>query len=138
MNSATAAHADSGGILDILLSYWWLAALSWWFSAFFGGSILEWITESFGVGLAALRRSVWDRHERKLELNERELQLKRLELLIAQASAAGVAVAAPAPGLCRHRKALPVRSGDGDVVAWLCQSCDTQLPPEFSIYAEDL
>ncbi len=58
MNSATAAHADSGGILDILLSYWWLAALSWWFSAFFGGSILEWITESFGVGLAALRRSV--------------------------------------------------------------------------------
>jgi DNA-binding IclR family transcriptional regulator len=81
--------------------------------------------------MIALRR-------RKHERRKHELKLKRLELRIAQARTDQAAPAAAEPGLCRHRKAVPVRTNDGDVVAWLCTSCDTRLPREFSIYEEDL
>lgn len=31
---------------------------------------------------------------------------------------------------CRHRDVVPVESG-GDVVAYLCRTCDAQLPEEW-------
>lgn len=72
---------------------------------------------------------------------DHKLAMRRVELEIAQAKAERIsppAASATAPGLCRHRKAVPVRTTEGDVVAWLCTSCDTKLPREFSIYEEDL
>jgi hypothetical protein len=32
-------------------------------------------------------------------------------------------------GMCRHTEVVPVEAIDGNVVAQLCQTCDTQLPP---------
>ena len=32
-------------------------------------------------------------------------------------------------GLCRHLETVPVESAAGEVVAQLCRTCDTQLPP---------
>lgn len=120
------SDAARGGTdwLTIAISYWWVWLL-------IGGGILDWIAETFDIGVAALHRRSKLRHKRKLEL-------KKVELRIAQARAGRMEAPTPAPGLCRHRKAVPVRDGEGDVVAWLCRSCDTQLPKEFSVYTEDL
>lgn len=122
--ASTAAHGGGESILALLLSYWWVFLL-------FGGGILEWIAETFDVGVTALQRRAKRRHKERL-------QLRRLELEIAQAKAGVSTALAPVPGPCRHRKAVPVRSEEGDIVAWLCRSCDTQLPADFSIYEEDL
>lgn len=116
---ATGSHS----LLNTLLSWWWLA-LIW------GGALLEWAGEKYDLGVRALRRRSKRRHKQKLER-------LRLELAITQARRAGAA-AEPVPGTCVHRKAVPVRNNDGDVLAWLCRSCDTQLPADFSIYREDL
>lgn len=32
-------------------------------------------------------------------------------------------------GPCRHTEAVPVESAEGKIVAQLCRTCDTQLPP---------
>lgn len=117
------AHAAQG-LLQVVAGYWWLIVI-------FGGAVLDWIGEQFGMGMVALRRR---RHERR----SHELELKQLDLRIAQARAGQAAPGTAGPGLCRHRKAVPVRTSAGDVVAWLCPSCDTKLPKEFSIYEEDL
>lgn len=126
MVEASAAAATAGtSWVTALLNYWWLFLL-------FGGAVLEWVGETFDVGVAALRR-------RAKAKRKHQLELKRLELEIAQAhSAPAGAALSPAPGLCRHRKAVPVRTSEGDTVAWLCRSCDTKLPAEFSVYEEDL
>ena len=63
------------------------------------------------------------RTRRRLELLERRL----LEL---QAAMALQGQALPAP--CAHEQAVPVRAIGGNVVAWLCPQCDTQLPQDFS------
>ena len=34
-------------------------------------------------------------------------------------------------GLCRHLEVVPVESVDGETVAHLCTTCDTQLPEEW-------
>jgi hypothetical protein len=123
---SAAAHPGIIADLIVIWSNWWWAIL------IFGGSALEFIGASFGCGASALRKASKRRYKRTLEL-------KRLELRIAQAKAGpAVTGTAPDPGLCRHRKAVPVRDSDGNVVSWLCRSCETQLPPEFSIYEEDL
>lgn len=39
----------------------------------------------------------------------------------------------PGLGPCGHRTAEPVRLlDDGQIVAWLCQRCDTQLPADWT------
>jgi hypothetical protein len=124
MTEATAHTTGAAAVIGTLISYWWVFLL-------FGGAILEWVGEVFNVGLSSLHKRAQLKHERRLEL-------RRLELQVTQAKVNAPVAAAPIPGLCRHRQAVPVRNGDGDVVAWLCKSCDTQLPREFSVYEEDL
>jgi hypothetical protein len=34
-------------------------------------------------------------------------------------------------GRCNHLEVVPVESTDGEIVAHLCQTCDTQLPAEW-------
>lgn len=117
-----ASAGSSGGwdeLAAILLSYWWLFLL-------FGGAILEWIGETFNVGLRALCGYAEARHARKLEM-----LFLRLEAGQARRDA-------PVPGPCRHRRAKGVRDLNDNVVAWLCPDCDEQLPAGFSVYEEDL
>src|ERR1700724_303842 len=117
ISASTASAADNW--LSIVLSYWWVFLL-------FGGVILEFVGDVFTTVWCALTDIPKHRHERRMEL-------RRLEL-----EARGEGVPPTAPGLCRHRKAVPVRGAEGDVLAWLCRACDTQLPRDFSVYEEDL
>lgn len=42
------------------------------------------------------------------------------------------------PGPCVHRNVTAVVGADDAVKAWLCRSCDTQLPPDWAVREEDL
>ena len=120
---AAAGHTAGGtDLVTVLLGYWWL-----WLCI--GGVILVSVGESFNVGLAGLQRRSRLRHKRKLEL-------KRLELKILREKN-GTPAPLPRPGQCVHRNVRPVISADDELVGWLCQ-CDTQLPPEWAVRAEDL
>lgn len=123
--STAAAHP---GILADLLAFW---ANWWWAILLFGGSALEWLGEAFDIGLTALGRRSKRKHKRRLEL-------KRLELEIAQAKTGAVIPAAKVPGECVHRNVAPVVGAEDKPVAWLCRSCDTQLPPDWAVREEDL
>jgi hypothetical protein len=126
MASAHAAAHASTNLISVLLSYWWVFFI-------FGGGILEWLGETFDVGLSALHRRSKLKHKRKLEA-------LRLELEIAQAKAGQSApLAATLPAApCRHRNVVSVRDRTETVVAWLCKGCDARLPADFSVYEEDL
>lgn len=125
MTVATAHAAAGTDWVSVLLGYWWLALI-------FGGAILEFIGETFDVGLSALRRRSKLRHKRHLEI-------KRMELQIAQAKAGVIPFSAPKkPGPCVHRNVVPVVAADETVSAWLCRSCDAQLPPDWAVREEDL
>lgn len=108
-------------VLNWLLNHWWV----FFWLAIFG--VFEGVRDFF-IGIAEAVGGVFTlRHDRKVEL--------------ARAKAEGEpppTAALPVPGPCRHRKAVPVRTSEGDVVAWLCRACDTKLPADFSIYEEDL
>lgn len=124
----SAASSSGTSFLALLASYWWAFLL-------FGGAVLEWIGEQFDMGLTALRRASRLRHKRRLEV-------KRLELRIAQARSAppAGALSLPRPGPCVHRNVKQVRDIDGHLVAWLClkEGCDEQLPPDWAVAKEDL
>ena len=122
--SAATAHAGNGtDWFSTLLSYWWLALI-------FGGVALEWIGETLDVGLSALHRRSKLRHKR-------QMALKRVELQIAQAHAGIIPSSLPTPGPCVHRNVVPVVA-DETVTAWLCRSCDAQLPADWAVREEDL
>lgn len=116
-------------VLQLLGAYWWLLLL-------FGGTILEFIAETFDVGVSALRK-------RAKAKRRHQVEMKRLELEIAQARTgmapgAVPAVTAPKPGPCVHRNVVPVVSRAEEVVAWLCRSCEERLPASWAVREEDL
>ena len=120
---ATAAHA-APSVLETILSYWWLFLL-------FGGAILEWVADTFDMGLRALRRRSKDKRKHQVEL-------KRLELEIARARSGTALPAAVKPGPCVHRNVAAVVSAADEVVAWLCRTCDEKLPANWAVREEDL
>jgi hypothetical protein len=124
MNAAT-AHAGTGtDWVSVLLSYWWLALI-------FGGAILEWIGETFDVGLAALYHRAELRHQRQMDL-------KRVELEILQARPGAASSSLPRPGPCVHRNVTPViAAGEDKPCAWLCR-CGERLPADWAVREEDL
>jgi hypothetical protein len=67
---------------------------------------------------------------RKRALARRRLELLEDRLLELQATLTlqGQALRT----LCAHEEAVPVPAIGGNVVAWLCPQCDTQLPQNFS------
>jgi hypothetical protein len=99
-----------------------------WWVFIFGGGIFGWIGERFD----AMRR----RGQRK---RRHQIALKRLDLQIAQAKAQSLPLPAAdvKPGKCVHRNVTQVMSDD-KVVAWLCKSCDAQLPADWAVRKEDL
>jgi Sec-independent protein translocase protein TatA len=85
-----------------------------------------WADEIAAVAVKALRAAL--REVREWARQRRELNQKLLELEAAQARQAQ---AGPVP--CAHWQAVPVPGVGGDVVAWLCPACDTQLPANFRV-----
>lgn len=100
----------------------------WWWLIFFVPGILAGFSEhvrDFFQGL------IQNREERE-ELRHR----RALELARAQSE---TAIADPKPGECVHRSVKPVVDEIEDkVVAWLCTSCDTQLPATWAVRKKDL
>jgi len=68
-------------------------------------------------------------------IGERRHQ-RRIEEIRASAPAAPSPL--PKPGACVHRNVVPVVAADETVSAWLCRTCDTQLPPDWAVREEDL
>ena len=96
MTSAHTATSDGGtDWVALLISYWWVILI-------FGGAILEFLGETFDVGLSALHRRSKMKHKRKL-------QALRLELEIAQARSGASGAALVKPGPCVHRRVRQVR-----------------------------
>lgn len=122
MSAATAHAGTDWG--SIIAAWWWVALIA-------GGAALEWIGEVFDVGLGALRRRSKLKHKRQMDL-------KRMELQIAQAKTGAVSSPLPTPGPCVHRNVIPVVAADETVSAWLCRSCDAQLPADWAVREEDL
>jgi hypothetical protein len=73
------------------------------------------------------RRTLAERHERKLELIAARQQAATLR----PAAGGGPAVL----GSCPHKTVVPVRDGEGTLVAWLCANpvCDAEFPPESAV-----
>ena len=128
--SAATAHSDhAADILGTILSYWWLLLI-------FGGGILEWIAETFDVGLTALRRRAKVKHKRRMEL-------ERLKVRLAEAQGRPAVLLPPAaqakaPGPCVHRNVTAIVAADDSLVGWLCKSCDKRLEPDWAVREEDL
>jgi hypothetical protein len=89
-----------------------------------------WAEEAAGA-LAKAAGAVRERaRQRRRELGLRRLELLERRLLELQAALSLQGQGLPAP--CAHEQAVPVPAIGGNVVAWLCPQCDTQLPQDFS------
>lgn len=70
-------------------------------------------------------------------IGERKHQ-RRIEEIRAAAPAPVLPSSLPTPGPCVHRNVVPVVAADETVTAWLCKSCDAQLPADWAVREEDL
>lgn len=86
--------------------------------------------EEIGRALARAAGAVRERARRRRELGLGRLELLEDRLLDLQAALTLQGQGLPAP--CVHEQAVPVPAIGGNVVAWLCPQCDTQLPQDFS------
>lgn len=113
-----------------------IALLNWglehWFLIFFLAifGFFGWVRD-FAVGTVKAIASVGERrHQRRME----ELEL-RARISAGAATAEHQAVK---PGPCVHRNVTAVVGTDDTVKAWLCKTCDAQLPADWAVREEDL
>lgn len=106
-------------ILNWVAAHWFLIFLLAWLGVF---------SEIRDFFVSAVNAVTGTRHKRRM---------KELKLQAEIAAAQQAAPARPAPGRCVHRNVTPVISDD-TVVAWLCKSCETDLPADWAVRAEDL
>lgn len=107
-------------VLNWCVENWWV----FFFLAVFGvfGGIRDFFVDiAYALGGGT-------KHKRKLK----ELKLKK------QIAEANANVKTVTPGPCVHRNVRPVIGVDDEVKAWLCKSCDTQLPADWAVREEDL
>ena len=109
-------------LLNWSLAHWWV----FFWLAIFG--VFEGVRDFF-VSMAGAAAGVFDRrHQQRLE-----------EIRAAHpVPAAEHAEITPAPGRCVHRRIKQVRDVTDELVGWLCVGCDTRLPPDWAVAAEDL
>lgn len=141
MNVQVVAAGHDHGIVSLILSYWWLI--------FFAGGAVDWVLERFGIGILAIAAVFQTRHERRLERLSLQLEIEQRRHPAAHGDrsiAVGGDVSGivstgngqPVPGRCVHRRVKRVRDAEDVLVAWLCTGCDTQLPADWAVRAEDL
>lgn len=109
-------------VFDWLLSHWFLIFI-------FGVLGVFDDVRDFLVG-------IWNdvtgvRHKRRMK------ELKA-QARIARAARHAETAALPKPGPCVHRNVTAVVSKADEVGAWLCKSCDAELPADWAIREEDL
>jgi hypothetical protein len=123
MLASGAAHA--GGALNDLVAFF---AAYWWLFFIFGGAISSFFAgvRDFLLGIARyVLESGERRHQRRLEV----IREQHGGLLPIGVREDGEVITAAVPRACPHphRYVEEVRSG-GELVAYLCTKCDTQLP----------
>lgn len=95
---------------------WWIFPVLSFLGVFAAvGSFFTGLAEAIGRGIGAMQRP-------------------------AQVIVAPSAPAFPTPGKCVHRNVKQIRTGEGELVGWQCQKlgCETRLPPDWAVAAEDL
>lgn len=110
-------------VLNWLLAHWGVFFLLGFFGVF--GAIRDFIVD--------VARALGGHRRRK----DRELS-RRVRKLEAAQAAVPAGTPGPKPGRCVHRNVTAVVGTDDTVVAWLCRSCDTQLPADWAVREEDL
>ena len=110
-------------VLNWSLAHWWVFI---WLAVF---GVFEGVRDFFLGILTAIVSIGERRHERRIE-----------EILAAHPAPPDPAVSPslPKPGPCVHRDVVPVVAADETVTAWLCRSCDMQLPADWAVREEDL
>jgi len=137
----SAAHAVSSD--DI----WTFIEANWIWVLIFGGGIIDFLLETFDAGIGSIARAGRRRHRRRMERLRLQLKIEKARAATQVQLAgdnssqfqAGRSLTMPRPGRCVHRNVTAVvASGTDDVVAWLCKTCDTKLPPDWAVREEDL
>jgi hypothetical protein len=117
-----------------------IAVLNWsldhWY-VFFWLSLLgvfEGVRDFFLSAFEAVAGIGERRHQRRIE----EIQARTPTLPPGYVPPSAALWPPKTPGPCVHRNVVPVVAADESVSAWLCKSCDTQLPPDWAVREEDL
>jgi hypothetical protein len=109
-------------VLNWSLDHWWVF---FWLAVF---GVFEGVREFFFGMFQAIGAITDRRHKQRVK----ELKLQ------AKIAAAPALPAGTKPGRCVHRNVVPVVAADETVTAWLCRSCDGQLPADWAVREEDL
>lgn len=109
-------------VLNWSLDHWYV----WFWLAVFG--VFEGVRDFFLGIFEAIAGIGERRHERRMD----ELAART------RLPGGAPAVAASKPGRCVHRNVAPAVAADETVAAWLCRSCDAQLPADWAVREEDL
>lgn len=129
MTLASAAHGGTPWYV-VLMSYWWLLLL-------FGGAIVSVISSAFSTTVKALGHWSRTRHQRKLELAQIRAQAVRVADQGRKFEDSVNDSLKLVPGPCAHRRLMPVHAVTGELVAWLCRTCDQRLPADYAHLEED-
>lgn len=135
MLASAAAHGYNISVWDILGALW------------IGSLILGCLGDQWRRARLRARQAAELRHQRRVELalaksGQRYRRPGRLADDEFEVPAAVIALPPSAyplrhvPGACRHEKIVPVITGDGEHVRWLCASprCSAEFPPDIAIY----
>lgn len=115
---------------------WFLHEDGWIWVMLFWGTICGVTAACRDAVAGAWHAVVHGRHDRQLALLKEQ---RKLEEARARARELPVAEDDPKPGRCVHRRVVPViAAGDDAPCAWLCKSCDTELPADWAVRQEDL
>lgn len=115
--------------------------------------LLSWLGERYRRVRLGMREAGELRHRRRLELAMARSPYSRGRVYRRPGDLAEDEFAVPAaviplppsayplnhaPGACRHEKILPVITGDGEHVRWLCANprCDAEFPAGVAVYEE--
>lgn len=121
---ASAAHGDTPWYV-VLMSYWWLLLL-------FGGTIISAISSAFSITIKALGHWSHTRHQRKLELAQARAQSVRVAERGRKFKDSVNDSLTLVPGPCVHHRLMPVHAVTGELVAWLCRTCEERLPADYA------
>jgi len=109
-------------VLDWSLNHWYVLL---WLSVF---GVFEGVRDFFLAAFEVIAGAGERRHQRRIE----EIRAAAPVVTVPDRALARK------PGHCVHRNVSPVIAADESVAAWLCRSCDAQLPADWAVRQEDL
>jgi hypothetical protein len=115
-------------VLNWSLDHWFVF---FWLAVF---GVFEGVRDFF-LGIFEAVAGIGDRrHERRMA----EIQARTPTLPEGYVPPSAALARPKKPGPCVHRNVIPVVAADETVSAWLCKTCDAQLPADWAVREEDL